>query len=525
MKFHHLPLFVALALVGCSQSLTPDDITVESKQLLNADGEVDRLLVNFLHKGSVLQSDTVTIDIPEVPTEYIGKVYRETDINFDGVNDVLIYLGTLGTPRGLSFQAAYVWNPSGDNNHKFLLVPEYAELPDAQIDAEKKRVYSVYHEYTEVTTSFYAWDGNHLKEMPDEAESFSLEDEEGEGEGEGEGEYDDWVDPNVLFRDIPVAVFYDDYDNKDNVVLPFFRGITDETINTECGLASYHWQRHLLQDNVADSYTNMFIDGTHSVRIKHDGMRTQVPWGEEYGTIKEDNWWMNIPPIDAASTTAGIVYKVDDKRKGNLRQSFKGTWAPIYEGSVVDWGDPESYGNQGLRVAVSDEYLKNHKPVEITWPREETPFSADEIARLEEDGRFKITSSRVSAMTADKKYGIICTKGADGCAEEYGQRVYLAVTDRDNPGASSFELIHCFEDGWDAPQMTVLARFDETDCGYCGYKDVCFAFYQFAGDGNHWHYAVLAECDEQVRIVNYQVYYVSHLLPDVEEEEEGAGDE
>ena len=114
--------------------------------------------------------------LAEVPDadEATNWVNDETDINFDGFPDLLIFLGRNCVGRIEEFYAAYVW----DEEYKcFALVPGFDEIGNPVFHPDSKTITStVRTDAAEMTTWTYIWDGWQL-EIIDEKISNLFDDE------------------------------------------------------------------------------------------------------------------------------------------------------------------------------------------------------------------------------------------------------------------------------------------------------------------------------------------------------------
>ena len=80
---------------------------------------------------------------------------EEEDINFDGIPDVQLYLGSFSIDSPMEYYAAFVWD---ETSQSFKEVEAYAGLPNPTIDAEKQRIVSAYHDLSGAyNESIYGW--------------------------------------------------------------------------------------------------------------------------------------------------------------------------------------------------------------------------------------------------------------------------------------------------------------------------------------------------------------------------------
>ncbi|MBR5726386.1 MAG: hypothetical protein IKX56_06610 [Muribaculaceae bacterium] len=100
------------------------------------------------------------------PDEAANWVDDKTDINFDGMPDLLIYIGRNCVGRIEEFYSAYVWD---DENKCFALVPGFVEIGNPVFHPDSKTITStVRTDAAEKTTWTYVWDGWQLEIIHEE---------------------------------------------------------------------------------------------------------------------------------------------------------------------------------------------------------------------------------------------------------------------------------------------------------------------------------------------------------------------
>ena len=99
--------------------------------------------------------------LPEDLSDGIGAVSEE-DINFDGYPDIDINLGYRGGGSANNIEhEGLLWN---QEKHGFVKAEGYNEIGEPQLDPKNKVVFTVINSYTDVTKTYYRWDGNKLVE-------------------------------------------------------------------------------------------------------------------------------------------------------------------------------------------------------------------------------------------------------------------------------------------------------------------------------------------------------------------------
>ena len=107
---------------------------------------------------------------PREPESAYTKWIDERDINFDGIPDLMVYLGYVGYGgQGGDVYSAYVWNPA---TRKFIHEEEFEMMPDPEFDAENKTISIAYRmDDTTFVRATYKWEGYKLKVVSQEEES------------------------------------------------------------------------------------------------------------------------------------------------------------------------------------------------------------------------------------------------------------------------------------------------------------------------------------------------------------------
>ena len=84
----------------------------------------------------------------------------ESDINFDGIPDVMVYLGL--TPSAQSLYKAFVWNPV---TRQFYPVSAFDEIQEPSFDSTEKTITSVARSYTKAYIDVYKWKNGTLNKI------------------------------------------------------------------------------------------------------------------------------------------------------------------------------------------------------------------------------------------------------------------------------------------------------------------------------------------------------------------------
>ena len=92
----------------------------------------------------------------------------EKDINFDGIPDVLIYLGV--TRQAQTLYKAYVWNPV---TRQFYEVEEFQEIEEPDFDSNEKTITSTARDGATLYIDTYKWKNGKLTKIKSEKESIN----------------------------------------------------------------------------------------------------------------------------------------------------------------------------------------------------------------------------------------------------------------------------------------------------------------------------------------------------------------
>lgn len=122
---------------------------------------LDKIEVDFLKRGK--KEFTVKEDISGAFTKEQTKDWEwvtHKDINFDGVPDVVIYVGMV--PNGNSLHKAFVWN---SYTRQFYPVPEFDEIQEPEYDRKAKTITSYARDYQTMYIDTWKWKNGKLKRV------------------------------------------------------------------------------------------------------------------------------------------------------------------------------------------------------------------------------------------------------------------------------------------------------------------------------------------------------------------------
>ena len=145
----------------------------------DSEGNIGRVIV----KGYTPQSDSPVIEyehelvmrLDNLPDADEAATYVDdkTDINFDGIPDLMFFIGRNVVGRVSEYYAGYIW----DDEYKcFALIPGFDDLsnpvvhPDTQTITSSARTDAI-----EITTWTYVLDGGHLELIDETTDTFGHE--------------------------------------------------------------------------------------------------------------------------------------------------------------------------------------------------------------------------------------------------------------------------------------------------------------------------------------------------------------
>ena len=107
------------------------------------------------------------------PDEAAGWVDDKTDINFDGIPDLMVYIGLNAVGRVSQYYAGFVWN---DEDKCFAMVLDFDEISNPVVHPETKTITSTARtDAVEITTWTYAWVGGYLEIIDETTSTFGDE--------------------------------------------------------------------------------------------------------------------------------------------------------------------------------------------------------------------------------------------------------------------------------------------------------------------------------------------------------------
>ena len=107
------------------------------------------------------------------PDEAAGWVDDKTDINFDGIPDLMVYIGLNAVGRVSEYYAGFVWN---DEDKCFAMVLDFDEISNPVVHPDTKTITSTARtDAVEITTWTYAWVDGYLEVIDETTDTFGNE--------------------------------------------------------------------------------------------------------------------------------------------------------------------------------------------------------------------------------------------------------------------------------------------------------------------------------------------------------------
>lgn len=142
----------ASAVAGASINAS-DSVVTEVAH--DADGNPTRITVRVMRRGKTFQKMTTSYWLEAIPNNAyeVGKVSR-VDINFDGINDILVYLGEYSN-RGYEYYDAWVWNRK---KQRYVHVEKFHEIANPEVNCADKWIESTSPiSFSEEVYNRYEW--------------------------------------------------------------------------------------------------------------------------------------------------------------------------------------------------------------------------------------------------------------------------------------------------------------------------------------------------------------------------------
>ena len=145
----------------------------------DSEGYIGRIFV----RGYTSQGDSTRMEyesdlverLAEMPSaeEAAGYVNDKTDINFDGIPDVMVFIGRNCVGRVAEYYAAFVWN---DEDKCFSMVLDFDQISNPIVHPDSKTITSSLRtDAVEITTWTYAWVDGYLEIIDETTSTFGDE--------------------------------------------------------------------------------------------------------------------------------------------------------------------------------------------------------------------------------------------------------------------------------------------------------------------------------------------------------------
>ena len=157
-----------LKMPGVLEAAKRDAWTFEHRLDGEDNGWFHTIMVDFLYKG---QKQPLSFEEPlsggfdSVMAKEL-KWIEESDINFDGLPDVMVYLGTSTRAQGLF--KCYVWNP---DTRQFYYVSAFAEIQEPTFDKKAKTITSYVRDVDGMYIDTYKWKNGKLTRISSKKET------------------------------------------------------------------------------------------------------------------------------------------------------------------------------------------------------------------------------------------------------------------------------------------------------------------------------------------------------------------
>ena len=145
----------------------------------DSEGYIGRIFVNTYTPQSDEPAMEYERDLVErlaeapSPAEAASWVDDKTDINFDGIPDLMVYIGLNAVGRVSEYYAGFVWN---DEDKCFAMVLDFDEISNPVMHPDTKTITSTARtDAVEITTWTYAWVDGYLEIIDETTSTFGDE--------------------------------------------------------------------------------------------------------------------------------------------------------------------------------------------------------------------------------------------------------------------------------------------------------------------------------------------------------------
>ena len=124
----------------------------------NADGDIEKVFFGYTRPDKKHFNLIAQLPFAIASDQFTGGDIKEPDINFDGIPDLLISLGSLNGYGAFVYEG-YVWNAG---THQFQLVSHFREIVNPEFDPNGQRIMSYNRKEKVIEVSEWRWKGGLL---------------------------------------------------------------------------------------------------------------------------------------------------------------------------------------------------------------------------------------------------------------------------------------------------------------------------------------------------------------------------
>ena len=119
----------------------------------NAEGEIEKVYFGYTRPDGKHFNLVAELPFPVASDQFKGGDIKEPDINFDGIPDLMISLGSLNGIGDFIYEG-YVWD---SQTHRFRLIKHFRDIINPEIEPEKNRIMSYDRHDDVIEVSEWSW--------------------------------------------------------------------------------------------------------------------------------------------------------------------------------------------------------------------------------------------------------------------------------------------------------------------------------------------------------------------------------
>lgn len=119
----------------------------------NADGDIEKVYFGYTRPDGKHFNLVADLPFPVASDQFTGGDIKEPDINFDGIPDLMISLGSVNGIGDFIYEG-YVWD---SQTRRFRLIKHFRDIINPEIEPEKNRIMSYDRHDDVIEISEWCW--------------------------------------------------------------------------------------------------------------------------------------------------------------------------------------------------------------------------------------------------------------------------------------------------------------------------------------------------------------------------------